>query len=90
MITVQISNITTTNKHCIDYVSSGKMEQYEEIRKKQHEILSDESIRDAVVPEMAVEYPVLHMPLSGEAKATRNVDRAQYYNKNSVKAVMVE
>lgn len=82
--------ITTTNEYCIEYISSGKMEQYVDIRKEQHRILSDENIKDAVVPEMKIDYPILHMPLSDDVKMSRNIDRALYYNKNSVKAVMVE
>lgn len=83
-------DIMTTNEYCVEYVSSGKMERYEEIRKEQHRILMDESIRDAIVPEMEVEYPILHMVLSPDENSSRNIDTAQYYNKNSVKAVMVE
>lgn len=89
-IAANTTNITTTNEYCIEYVSSGKMEQYDEIRKEQHRILSDENIKDAVVPEIEVEYPILHMPLAEDAEMSRNKDRALYYNKNSVKAVMVE
>ena len=66
------------------------MSRYEEIRKEQHRILMDESVQDAVVPEMRVEYPILHMPLSENPKEVRNVDRAGYYGKNSVVAKMVE
>ncbi len=84
------TDITTTNEYCMEYISSGKMEQYEEIRKEQHRILSDETIKDAVIPEMAGQYPILHMSLSNNEKASGNMDVALYYNKNSVKAVMVE
>ena len=81
---------TTTNEHCMEYISSGKMKRYVEIRKEQHRILSDEKIKDAVVPEMKVDYPILNMPLSENVEVSGNIDRALYYNKNSVKAVMVE
>ena len=83
-------DITTTNEHCVEYIVSGKMERYEEIRREQHRILSDTNIKDAIVPEMAVPYPILHMELSTNENFESNKDRAQYYNKNSVKAVMVE
>jgi len=84
------ADIMTTNEYCIDYILSGRMEQYKEIRQEQHRILSDESITDAIVPEMEPDYPVLHMRLSKSAEAARNIDRAKYYNKNSVKAELVE
>lgn len=90
LIVLKTTNITTTYEYCVEYVVSGKMEQYEAIRKEQHRILSDETVQDAVVPEMVVEYPILHMPLSTDPKENRNIDRALYYNKNSIRAVMVE
>ena len=83
-------DMVTTNEYCMEYIRSGKMERYEEIRREQHRILSDETIKDATVPEMVIEYPILHMPLSENPEASRNRDRALYYNKESVKAVMVE
>ena len=89
MISVK-SDIMTTNDYCITYAESGRMKKYVEVRKEQHKILLDESILDAVIPEMEEQYPLLHMPLSSDIHMMRNVDRALYYNKNSVEAVKVE
>ena len=83
------SAVDTTNDYCFSAIKSGKLERYAKVREEQHRILSDESIKDAVVPEMGAPYPLLHMLLTDE-NDSRNIDRAKYYNKNSVKAEKVK
>lgn len=84
------TDIKTTNAYCIEYATGGKMQRYEEVRREQHRILMDPTITDAVIPEMTGDYPILHMALSENENASGNIDVAIYYNKNSVKAYMVE
>lgn len=84
------SEVPTTNDACVEYAASGRMEQYVEVRKEQHRILSDESIEHAVIPEMGEQYPLLHMHLQEYPTDSRNIDRALYYGKKSVVAYMVE
>lgn len=84
------SEVQTTNDYCITAIKSGQLEKYARVREEQHKILSDESIQDAVVPEMGVPYPLLHMLMLEDEADSRNMDRAAYYNKNSVKAEMVK
>ena len=82
--------VPTTNDYCRIYIQSGKMEHYKGIRQEQHRILSDGSTEDAVIPETTAWYPLLHMNLTEDENNSRNIDRAKYYNKNSVKAEMVD
>lgn len=83
-------NLKTTNDYCIEYIQSGKMYRYAEVRKEQHRILSDENIQEAVIPEMGEQYPLLHMELEESAEGQINVDIALYYGKKSVIAEIVE
>ena len=43
------SEILTTNDHCKSAMEKGRLERYAQVREEQHRILSDESIKDAVV-----------------------------------------
>ena len=85
-----ISEIRTTNDYCIEYISSGKMEQYVQVREEQHRILSDENVQDVLIPEVGDQYPLLHMGLELEPYCDRNIDRALYYNKKSVSTYRVD
>ena len=86
----RFSDLTTTNEYCVEYITSGKMAQYVDVRKEQYRILSDSSVEDALVPEvMEFQYPLLHMPL-GDKTENRNIDQALYYNKNSVTSYKVD
>ena len=87
---MKISSLTTTNEYCMEYITGGKMKQYVQVREEQHRILSDENVQDALVPEVGEQYPLLHMNLEEDSKAERNIDRASYYNKKSVKAYRVD
>ena len=84
------SPVETTNDYCYQAIKSGQLERYAQIRKEQHKILSEENDRDVIVPETWVPYPLLHMILQEDPGDSRNIDRAKYYNKNSVTAEQVE
>ena len=84
------SQVTTTNDACVEYIKSGRMKQYAQVRKEQHRVLSDNTIEDALVPEMGDQYPLLNMSMLEDANNSRNIDRALYYGKNSVTVYMVE
>ncbi|MBR5597743.1 MAG: hypothetical protein IKW30_10105 [Lachnospiraceae bacterium] len=89
-IVMCFSKVSTTNKACMEYAKSGRMEQYAQVRQEQHKILSDEAIEDALVPEMGDQYPLLNMYMRENADDSRNIDRALYYGKKSVRVYMVE
>lgn len=90
LIAVRFSNLATTNDYCVEYVTSGKMAQYVEVRKEQYKILSDPSVEDAVVPEVREsQYPLLHMPLGNKGE-NFNIDQALYYNKHSLDSYRVD
>ena len=84
------SEIETTNDYCIQAIKSGQLERYSQVREEQHRILSEGNEKEVVVPEIAAPYPLLHMLLLEDENDSRNIDRAKYYNKDSVKAKMVK
>lgn len=89
-VTFYLSEITTTNQYCMEYIESGELPIYAQVRKQQHEILTTATEQDVQVPEMEARYPLINMCLSDNLNEQRNIDRARYYNKNSVTAVKVE
>lgn len=89
-ITCHLSEIKTTNQYCMEYIESGELFQYAKVRKEQHKILTTTTEQDVQVPEMEARYPLINMCLSDNLNEQRNIDRARYYNKNSVTAVKVE
>ncbi len=89
-IGIHTSKITTTNDYCVEYIQSGQMYRYAEVRKEQHKILSNRTVKNAVIPEMQGTYPVLNMHLTEDSNYPHNIDKAFYYNKESVTAYMVE
>ncbi|MBQ7840411.1 MAG: hypothetical protein IJ390_08025, partial [Lachnospiraceae bacterium] len=84
------TDLVTTNDYCVDYVVSGRMDEYVRIREEQHRILLEEDSEDVVIPEAGDQYPLLHMPLSENVEAKPNVNMAAFYGKNSVSAVHAE
>lgn len=74
----------TTNDYCIEYITSGRMDDYTRIREEQYLIMTDETIQDAIIPEAGDQYPLLHMPLSDDPQMQHNVNQANFYGKNSV------
>lgn len=89
-ITFSFSEIKTTNQYCVEYIESGELPNYVKVRKEQHRILTTSSEKDVQVPEMEARYPLINMCLTENSEEQRNIDRARYYNKNSVTAVKVE
>ena len=85
----QYSDIITTNEYCLEAIESGQLQKYAGVRRQQHQILMDENVEEALIPEMEAPYPLLHMVLSDDETMSRNVDRAKYYHKTSVKAYRV-
>lgn len=84
------SELTTTNDYCMECITNGTLEQYEQVRRKQHEILMNSKEMNVVIPEMDAPYPLLHMELSENPEFYRNLDRAKYYAKDSIMAEKVE
>lgn len=84
------STVVTTNEYCLDYINSGKLKKYAEIRRKQHEILIDDSIIEATIPEMKGTYPILNMNLENDPNYAHNINKAKYYGKKLITAYMVE
>ncbi len=70
------------------YLASGQAEDYKEQMILQHQILTDASINDAVVPYINNEQgPLQQMPVTGDSDAWSNTVTADYYGKNSVVAI---
>lgn len=84
------SELVTTNDYCVECITNGTLDRYVQVRKEQHEILMTTEEMDVVIPEIHAPYPLLNMLVSDVVTESRNIDRANYYNKNSVKAEMVE
>lgn len=81
----------TTNDYCLEYIKSGKMEEYVRIREEQYTIMTNETILDAVIPEVGDQYPLLHMYLSEDDPTSQhNVNQANFYGKNSVIAHRID
>lgn len=90
LVASEYSGLTTTNDYCVECITNGSLERYEQVRRQQHEILMNSEEMDVVIPEMDAPYPLLHMELSDNVEFYRNVDRAKYYAKDSIKAEKVE
>ena len=85
----RIDGVKSTNDYCMEYVQSGKIYEYSQLRKEQHRILSESPQEEVEIWEMGEQYPLLHMSLEENPEAQRNIDRALYYGKKSVRAKMV-
>ena len=90
LIASEYSGLVTTNDYCVECITNGTLEQYAQVRKEQHEILSNSEEQDVVIPEIEAPYPLLHMTLIDNPDFFRNVDRAKYYAKDSVVAERLE
>lgn len=81
----------TTNDYCIDFVKSGRLEEYIQIREEQYQILTDDTIKNAIVPEFSKDpYPLLLMSLSEDINGSHNLDQAAFYGKETVQAYFNE
>lgn len=90
LVASEYSGLMTTNDYCMNCITDGTLEKYGQVRQEQHEILMNSEEMNVVIPEMDAPYPLLHMALSDNAEFYRNVDRAKYYAKDSIKAEKVE
>ena len=83
------SNIKdTTSYKCVDYVLSGQANDYKDQMEERLGILLDDSISNAELPEINNEQgPLMHMPVTGDAKAWTNTVVANFYGKKSIIAV---
>lgn len=71
-----------------EYIRSGQAADYKEQMDLQTEILTDENIRDAVVPFINdVQGPLMSMPATADSNAWTNTVMAEFYGKNSVIAM---
>ena len=90
LLASEYSGLTTTNDYCMECITNGTLERYEQVRRKQHEILINSEEADVIIPEMEAPYPLLNMLVTDSMEDSRNIDRAKYYGKTSVIAEMVE
>ena len=77
-----ISEVKTTNEYCMEYIRSGELSRYLEVRREQHRILTTTTEEDVIIPEMEARYPMINMALHEDPNMDRNIDRAKYYDKN--------
>lgn len=73
---------------CLTYITSGQASEYKEQMELQTRLLMDENARDVVIPFVNdVQGPLMQMPVTDDPDAWTNVVTAQFYGKNSVKAM---
>lgn len=79
---------TTTNQYCREYINSGRMAEYEQVRIKQYEICMHSKEKDVIVPEYYDDvYPVCHMTMAIDSTAWFNEERAAYFGLDSIATV---
>lgn len=77
----------TTNDYCNEYIDSGRMAEYELIRKTQHIICTSDNGGNVTIPEYYDDvYPLCHMSLSGDKEAWFNDEMARYYGLETITA----
>ena len=78
----------TTDRICADYITSGALADFRVQMEERLAILEDDSIRDAVVPQMNDDQgPIMHMALTEDRNAFTNWAASLYYGKDSIVAV---
>ncbi len=78
----------TTDHICIDYITSGALDDFRVQMEERLAILEDDSIRDAVVPQMNDDQgPIMHMALGENSSAFTNWAASLYYDKDSIVAI---
>ncbi|WP_026662041.1 hypothetical protein [Butyrivibrio proteoclasticus] len=76
---------------CYNYISSGALSDFEQQMQERLLILEDDTIKDAVVPEMNDQQgPLMHMPLTSDSSQYTNYATGLFYEKESVVAVSRE
>lgn len=79
-------NVERTNDYCLECIQNGELTKYDRVMDQQNDILWDDEIKDAVIPEYEAPYPLLHMKAETDSKAQRNQELQRYFNKDSVTA----
>ncbi len=78
----------STDFYCIDFVRSGRAEDYKEQMEERLLLLTDPAVQEVVVPEMnSDQYPFMHMALMGDSKEWTNTVTAKFYGKKSIVAI---
>lgn len=73
---------------CVNFISSGQLEDFDEQMKERIALLEDPNVSDVVVPEMNyIQGPFMHMALVDDPKNYTNECTALFYGKNSVIAI---
>lgn len=78
----------STDKLCVDVVTSGRAKVYQMVRREQLRILKDPTVRDARIPELFGYdyYPICHLQAGTDMTEELNYDLQVYYDKDSVVA----
>lgn len=78
----------STDYVCYYYIRTGRAAVYKEQMDELTEILTDESIEDAVVPFIVGEQePLIHMPITLDKEEWTNQKMAQFFRKKSLVAI---
>lgn len=78
----------TTTWMCVEYVTSGQAEDYKKQMEQLTELMTNDGVQDVVVPFINdYQGPLMHMPVTDDAKAWTNTVICKYYGKNSVVAI---
>lgn len=78
----------TVNHICVEYISSGELYDYRDQINEQLEVLTDPTIKDAVIYQMNPEQgPLMLMTPDEDPEKYSNRAVAQFYGKNSVVAI---
>ncbi len=81
----------TTTFSCIEYMSSGQAADFKRQMKEQKTILLDDSIKDAIVPDINDNQgPLMHMPITSNPEAWTNTVTKDFYGKDSVVSIPKE
>ncbi len=78
----------TVDYTCLSFARSGQLADYEAQMQERLALLSDDGVRDVIVPEMNSEQgPFMHMALMQDPESYTNQATARFYGKDSVTAV---
>lgn len=78
----------TTTWQCYDYIASGQAADYKAQMDQFIELLSDDSVRDVVLPAINDQQgPLQHMPVTSDSSAWTNTTVSNYFGKKSVVAI---
>ena len=76
---------TMTDYVCYTYIQSGQAEDYRQQMQQQYALLSDDAVKDPVIPLVNDEQgPLMQMPVTMDANAWSNRVTADFYGKRTV------